>query len=326
MSLNLLKSADQIPLDPVICLIGPEDFVRRKLRERTVERALTGAMRDLNLSHFQAGEDELAKAMDACRDYPCLSEKRVVRLSSASKIRKKESEELIAYLEKPASSTILIVEDEKLDGRLDWVKALKKRSHWVDIPEAKADEARDWVRILFKREGKKASEEVVGRLVEWLGTSLGALQLAVTQLSLYIGARGEIALQDLEALFVKLSEEDVFQVIRALFSKDPSAWHVGLRRLTDSGEAPLMILALLYRHLSILLSLKEGKAGEVAKIFRINPYFLKEYESQLRHFGSKLNASILAPLTYADHALKSSRHSSPLILEKAVEEVRHLLG
>lgn len=326
MSLQLLKSADQIPLEPVICLIGAEDFVRRKLRERTVERALSGAMVDMNLSHYQAGEDEIARAMDSCRDFPCFAAKRVVRISNASKIKKKESEELLAYLQKPVDTTVLILEDEKLDGRLDWVKALKKKAHWVEIPEAKPDEARDWVRILLKREKKKSTEEVVSRFVDWIGLSLGALQLAVVQASLYVEPRDEIGLKDLEELFVKLSEEDVFAVIRALFSRDPSTWHVGLRRLLDGGEAPLMILALLYRHLSILLALKEGRGGEVAKIFRVSPYFLREYEAQLRLFGAKLNAGILGPLSAADHALKSSRHSPPLVLEKAVEEVRRLLG
>jgi DNA polymerase-3 subunit delta len=326
MSLSLLKSADQIPLEPVITLVGPEDFVRRKLKDRLIERALAGAVKDLNFSTFQAGDDELAKALEACRDFPCLAAKRVVRIAGAGKIRKKESEAFLAYLEKPQDTTVLIVDDEKLDGRLDWVKALKKRSHWIDIPAAKPEEARDWARILLKREGKKAGEDIVGRLVDWMGNSHGALQLAVAQLALFTGDRDELALQDLEALFVKLSEENVFEVIRAIFSRDSAELHAGLKRLLAMGEPPLMILALLYRHLSILLALKAGKDREVASIFRVNPYFLREYQVQMRSFGKRLDVGLLAPLAQADFQLKSSSLPDELILEKTVEDIQRLLA
>ncbi len=326
MSLSLLRNADQIPIAPLIALIGPEAFVRQKLKERLIERALGTAIREMNLARFQAGEDDLPKAWDACRDFPCFAERRVVVVSSLAKIRKKEGEEFIRYLTAPTESTVLIVEDDKLDGRLDWVKALKKRAHWVDIPEAELGDAQEWVRILLKREKKSAEGEVISRLVEWMGTSLGALQIALQQLAVYVGERQELRISDLEALFVKLSEENVFGVVDAMFRGKEAELYSSLSRLLAMGEPPLKVLALIYRHISILLSLREGGPRETASVFRLNPYFLRQYESQVGKFGRNLHPGLLAPLSKADFALKSSALPDDLILKNCVEEIRASLA
>ncbi|HKX13475.1 MAG TPA: hypothetical protein VJP40_10005, partial [bacterium] len=56
MSLSLLKSPDRIPLAPVVALVGPESYVRRKLRQSLIERAIAGAIKDMNFSTFDASE------------------------------------------------------------------------------------------------------------------------------------------------------------------------------------------------------------------------------------------------------------------------------
>jgi DNA polymerase III subunit delta len=326
MSLHLLKSASKIPLTPIVALIGPEAFVRKVLREDLVKRALGASLKEMNFSQFQAGEDEMARVMDACRDYPCFSEKRVVLLRDVGKLRKKEAEEFVGYLKNPQPSTILIVEDEKVDGRLDWVKGLKKHAQWIEVLEASPEDALSWVRNCFQKEGKKAGPEVAERLVDWVGTSLGALQVTVTQLALYVGDAAEVSLEDLETLLVKVTDENIFEVIDAVFAGRLSDLHHSLDALLEAGEAPLKILALVYRHLAILLTLRYSKNPYASDLLRMGPAIRRKYEMQAKRYQRQLKLSLLGPVARADIRLKLSPLSKSLVLKHCVEEIVALLA
>lgn len=326
MSLHLLKTSEKIALTPLIALIGPEVYVRRELREALIRRALGAGLREMNYSSFQAGEDEMAKVVDACRDYPCFSEKRVVLLREPSRLRKKEVPELLSYFENPVPSTLFLLEDEKLDGRLDWVKLLKKQSQWIETSEASPRECLQWIQSCFQTEGKKAESEVRERLLEWIGVSLGGLKITVTQLCLFVGDSPQVTLKDLETLLVKVTEENIFEVVDQIFAGNIRECHRSLGALLEGGEAPLKILALVYRHLAILLTLKDSRNSKGSELLRMPPMFRQKYEVQTQRFGSKLHLGLLAPVARADLQLKLSPLDKSLILKNCVEEMIRLLG
>ncbi len=325
MLFDLFKSVQKMELEPVVVLLGTDGFVREKLRNTLIDRALGPAIREMNLAKFQGGDEELNRAMEACRDYPCFAEKRVVWIGNAEKIKKKDSQEILKYLEEVQPTTLLILEGEKLDGRLDWVKALKKNGKWVEIPEATREECAAWVRKCLQGSGKKFAPEVPDRMVELLGNSIGGLKLAVDQLILYVGRRETITCEDVEELFIKVSEEDIFGVVDSLIEEKTAKREKSFQALLETGEAPLKILALLFRHLSILLSLQDKKSHE-GRGFPLPPFLKKKYEAQLRRFSRPLSISLLKPLARADREMKGSCLHSDLILKNCVDEVQALLG
>lgn len=324
--LPLFKDAKQCSLGPLIALIGPDPFLRLETRKILTDRALDGQMPEMNFSKYQAGQDEMGAILAACRDYPCFAARRVVLLQDAQKIRKKEVKEFIQYIKDPQPTTLFLLEADKLDGRLEWVKALKKCFAMMDMPETKRAEAVRWVVWCFEQEKKPWDDRVPEALVELLGAKLGQLQQAVQQCCLYAADRSSITFKDIEALFVKVAAEDVFEVLEALFIGNAIKLHISLDRLLSSGEAPLKILALLHRHLSILLALRYGKGDEVWQVFRMPPSFRRNYEQQVRRFGANLHLGILSPLAAADRALKGSPLGKKLLLKKCIEEVGALLA
>lgn len=325
MSLSLLKSPDRIPLAPVVALIGPESFIRRKLRNSLVERALAGAIKDMNFSTFDSSEGA-DKAVQACRDYPCFAARRVVLLREAGELKAKDAEALSSYLEDPQPTTLLIIDSEKLDGRLEWVKKVKKTSEYVEIEPVERPDALSWVREVLREEGKRAEPEVIDTLVDWVGTSLEALKLAVSQCALYVGERPEVKLRDIESLLVKVTDENVFEVVDALFAKDEKALHRSLGVLLDSGEEPLKILSLIHRHLSILLTLKFSGSRKAMGSFRMPPLVWRKYEQQAKAHSRKLSPSLWAPVARADLRLKGSSLPRPLLLKRCVDEIIGLLA
>jgi len=324
--LPILKEIQTIPLQPIMVITGPDAYLRHEMKKSLVARALGPQMPEMNYSQFQGGEDPMAKVLDSCRDYPAFAERRVIVLRDAGKVKKKEGGELIQYIESSQDSTVLILEGEKFDGRLDWVKKLKKVAPFIEAMELKIPEAHRWVEQIFREEKKSFEEGVPQALVEMMGANLGFLKNSVTQLCLYVGERGKVELRDVEALFIKISDENVFDVLDALFAGDRVQIHRRLDRLLSSGEAPLKILALLFRHLSILLALRFGRPGEVWQIFRMPPSFRGRYEGQVRSYGNRLHYGVLRPLTQADRDLKGSPKSKELILKNCVEDIGSLLA
>src|SRR5690606_33867969 len=120
MPFQAFKTLQNSPLKPIMVLVGSEFLLREKMREQSIERALQGALREMNYAKFRLSESSLQEALEACQDFPCFSERRVVALQEIEAIKKNDAAPLIHYLENPAEKTLLIIEAEKLDGRLDW--------------------------------------------------------------------------------------------------------------------------------------------------------------------------------------------------------------
>lgn len=317
--LEILKKAQGLSLEPVIGLIGGDPLLRQRIREILIARALPKNLAGMNLSRFQVGETPMADILAASRDFPCLAEHRVVILTQLGKLKKKEAPAWAAYLKSPPATTCLIAEAEKLDGRLEWVKIFKKQASLWELPQVQRDEALEWIREGFRNEKKKWGEGVCEQILEWVGRDLGILEQAVIQLALWTGDRPEVTLRDVESLLKPISEENIFEVIDALFSSQPARKFKRLNRLLESGEPPLKILSLIYRHVSILLSLD-------FRIFPMPPMARRRYTEQARRLASRLHPGLLATLCRADRALKGSPLSPGLVLKKHVEELSGFLA
>lgn len=325
MSFSVVDKFKNISLSPVMVLVGGDSLIREKIRKGFEERSLGDSIRDMNYSKFQGGEDDIKQVVDACREYPCFAERRVVYLAHAEKLRKKESSELITYLKDPQPNTTFLVEAAKLDGRLDWVKALKKIGEYLEVPDLSGEDCLEWLRSCFKKEGKKPGAGVPEMLLDWIGPDLGSLEQAALQCCLYIGEDSEVGSEVIEKNFVKISDENIFEVIDSLFSGRLLQLNRSLGRLLQSGEAPLKILALLYRHLAILLSLRYRTDSQSGNLLRMPPWARRGYEDQVRKYGTKLSYSLLSPISQADWELKSSPIPNSAILKNCVDKISAML-
>ncbi len=326
MLFELFKSVQTIPLSPLFLLVGGDSFLRKKLRDSLVERALTPGLREMNFSQFYGGEEGAERAVDACLEYPCFSERRVVLFLQADKMKKKEMALWPSYFAKPQPSTVLILEADKLDGRFEWVKCVKKYGTVLEIPEPNGGEVLSWVQKCFSREGKQVTQEVMTRMIDWIGPSFSALQQAVIQVCLFVGDASEVRVEDIETLLVKVSEENIFALLDGLSQGQGREVHRALDRLLEAGEPPLRLLALLYRQIGILLALKFEGTEAVLRLFRMSPYSVKKYENQVKSLGKKLHYGLLRPLAEADQKLKGSTLAAPLVFKCCLEEVESLLS
>jgi DNA polymerase-3 subunit delta len=247
------------PARPAIYLLqGQDDRRKRQALQELLDRLVDPAGRDFDLEWLDAdgatGEDVLA----ALGSLPMFSERRVVVLQNAGRLRhprhRGDGERLAAALPKLSDSTCLLLvawaEAEEDSRRKSVVgekleAAIKKAGGEVMnfAPPRKAEEAAPFVVQEARALGKTIAPPVAVLLARRVGLDLDCLAHEVQKLACYAGDRAAITREDVELLTSRAPDDNVFAWMDAVMAGNRE---VALRRLDDlleSGEAPLKLLA-----------------------------------------------------------------------------------
>src|SRR5204863_4483094 len=111
--------------EPVYFLYGPEAYLRDQALREITEAALHGTLlREFNDSAFNLLTDDVRDAIAAAEQLPMMSDRRVVRLRNFARLREADEEMLLAYLERPVETSVLIFIGGDVDKRKKFGKKL----------------------------------------------------------------------------------------------------------------------------------------------------------------------------------------------------------
>ena len=183
--LRALKRGDP---DPVYYLHGEEHVLKDEAVRTLVDRVLDPAMRDFNLDHRTAADQDAESLHALLNTLPMLAERRAVVLRGVEQLRKKSKprEALLAYLERPSPSTLLIL----VQGDAEPPEAdLAARATTVAATPLPPERAARWVAHAAKPLGLAIEPAAAELLVEAVGPDLGALQQEVQKLAVVVHDR-----------------------------------------------------------------------------------------------------------------------------------------
>lgn len=238
-------------------------------------------------------------------------------VSSAEVLKKADWEEIASFLD-ISSSHFLIVHGTSIDQRLSAVKQLKSKGC---ITVLKAPERQDWSRFAATLAKERFALNVSGPLLQLLKDLVGSepwqVFRALEQIALYLHPGKEVN----EAVVVRclggVKEEDIFAITKAIANRERKRSLYLLDQVLERGVEALYILAMLKRHYGILLRLATHSPqlapAERAKAAGCPPYFLKEYETQLKRYTAPELIDIYHSLALIDGRLKSERTPALLI-------------
>src|ERR1700758_4189360 len=112
---------------PVYWLEGEEEYYIDVLVNYAERKILTEAEAGFNLTVFYGKDADWTAVINSCRRYPMFAERQVVILKEAQQMR--DIDKLEAYIDKPLSSTVLVVayKEKKVDGRSRLARLLKEK-------------------------------------------------------------------------------------------------------------------------------------------------------------------------------------------------------
>ena len=307
---------------PIYFLYGEDRFTLDEWVSEISQAILQGIPVDFNFDRF-SGEDCKAESLEiVLNTLPMMAERRLVTVKYADKLSPAAKEVIRKYVSDPIDSTCLLITADKV-GALS--KGMSRSTIKVQFKTPYENQLPAWVQQRARKHRLRIDVRGVRLLVDCIGRDLASLDSALEKLSLYVGQNNSIGVHEVEELIARTGEHSIFEFCDAVGSRDLKVIWPMLLDLVENME-PLRILAMIARHLRILLKLKVmDKAGsneaEMAKAISIHPFLLRSKLSQIRRFSSGELQKALYRMSQTDLAIKSSSVPSRFFLEEMVLDI-----
>lgn len=232
--------------------------------------------------------------------------------------KKAQWEQATALLDMPLSSHCLMLCGSSIDQRLQAVKRLKEKGWFVSLVAPERRDWMPWALNLAKQDfGLDSSPEALRLVGEVVGQEPWQVIRALELLALYLYPRTKVDAAVVAHCFGQVSEETIFTFTKAVANRDRKNALCLLDKMLRQGLEALYILAMLRRHYKQLIQLGTLASGtapaEKAKAIACPPYFLKEYEAQLRLYRQSELIDRYHGLATIDSRLKSEKTPPSLL-------------
>ena len=249
---------------PAVLLLGDEPYLRDECRTKLMEACVPEGARTWAVSRFSADRGETQAALEQCQTLPMLSKQQVVFLEGAEAIeklgeraREEAVESIEAYLQDPAPFTVLVIEAEKLDMRMQLGKKLAELALVVEVGlgdrlEERTGAAVGLGKALAKEQGVEFEKGAAEDLAEYVSGDLMRLKTEVEKLTTYAAERKIIRREDVSAMVISEQATTIWEVADLLASRQPRKALEFINRLLRDGEEPVMMvggMAWMYRKL-----------------------------------------------------------------------------
>jgi DNA polymerase-3 subunit delta len=233
-----------------------------------------------------------------------------------------KAESLLGYVKSPNPASTLVLQADKVDGRLKAVQALKAACKITECKPLYANQIPDWLRREAHTFNKQLSLEAANWCLELVGTDLATLHRALEGLSLFVGTKPTIDLADVEGFLSNTSQHDVFELCKAMGTGNTARALALMENLMANGEPAVRVMYMIARHWRILLGLRSATdktaSDEMIKRFKLPPFFVGDYQDQARRWDPKRLMRGLSVLARTDRQLKSSRMADHLLTDLAL--------
>ncbi len=204
----------------------------KAFRESTV-----AATADFNLDRFDASSCEPSQITIAAETFPMMAKYRLVIVRNASSLDNERGHEvMLRYLEKPASTCVLVMEGDKPDGRKKLAKALQEMGAYVDVSRPKEEGLSYWIRRFARLRGRSVSDGAAELFIERIGADITALDQAIEVAALVDPDSKEISEETAARVIASTRGFTAFDLFDAITNRDLPAVYGILEKLSESGE------------------------------------------------------------------------------------------
>jgi DNA polymerase III subunit delta len=326
--LQLLKKRD---FRPVYLLHGEESYYIDALTHYFENKILSEGEKSFNFTILYGKDTEFKDVVDCARRYPMMAEYQVVILKEAQDM--KTLPELLTYMEKPTPTTIFVIchKHKKLDTRTKFGKAVMQHAFVFESAKLYDNQIPDWIVGSLKEHHLGIKPDAANLLAEYLGTDLSKIVNEIEKLTLNLAKDTIVTTEHIEK-YVGISKEyNVFELTRALSSRDISRCNKIVYHLNENSKKNpfIMTLATLYGFFSkvYMLHFLQGKpAVEQVKTMGLrSEWALKEYVAATKVFSAAKTEYILGFLKEYDMRAKGVGNISTSDEELLIELMYKIL-
>lgn len=297
---------------PTVCfLYGEEQFLVERAVNMLLKQAIDPSLKDFNFNVYFGNESKGIDIVDSAQTLPMFSERRAVLVKRAEQLKADALEAMLPYIQNPASGTCLLLTGTKIDQRKKFFQEFKKHGVLVEYKRLYDDKLPGFIQSEAVVHGKPVDTPAAELLSMLVGNNLQELSSQIEKLVVYAGTKPRITVDDVRAMASSSKAFTAFELARYIGLQDlPNSIRSLDTLFLNEREASLMIIGALSQHFRQLWRVRElldkkVPQIEIAKIAKINPYFLKEYLQEAKNFDRKVLRKVFDELYRCDVASKT---------------------
>lgn len=306
-------------LFPAYAAVGDDALKREAVAKRLRARLQKLGDLSFNYDEFSGETAEGESIVAACNTIPFASPVRMVRVKDADKLKKADSEALVAYLQSPNLSTVLLLEAEKLakTTRLYKAVAASGKNAIIDCAAPKRAELPRLVRSMAVGHGITITDGAARLLIELAGEDTVRLDAELGKIALAHVGSDAVTEHEVSGLVARTTEVKPWDFLDAMSARNAKRSLVCLSRM--SSVSPHSLIAMSTGRIRELICaktlVKRGEGRAIAAALGKKDWQVKHHaEWAARFTESELRAALLAARD-TERAMKSGSDPDEAFLD-----------
>lgn len=304
--IQIIKDIKAGNIKPIYFFMGEEPYYIDKLTEFIEDNVLQEHEKDFNQTVLYGRDVSIEDVISNAKRFPMMAEHQVVIVKEAQELAR-TIDKLESYAENPQPTTVLVFayKYKTLDKRKKITKVLAKSGVVFESKKLYENQVGDWIKRVLSGQGYAIEPKAAIMLVEFLGTDLSKISNELDKLKIVLPKGHTISAKDVEDNIGISKDYNNFELRKAIGEKDQlKAYKIIDYFAQNPKDNPIVVTtSLVFSFFSQLLQYhgtKDKNPSNLAKVLKVNPYFLKDYDVAFRNYPMKKVSAIVATLREID--------------------------
>lgn len=302
---KILSDISKKIYSPVYLLSGEEPYYIDLISDYIEEKILDESEREFNQTVLYGRDTDAGKVIEYAKRFPMMSAYQVLIVKEAQDM--KSLEDLAVYVEKPLSSTILVIcyKYKKYDKRKTFGKLVEKKGIYFESARLYPEKIPGWVTDYVTSKGYSITPKAAVLLGDFLGTDLSKVANEISKLFILLPKGSSITEQVIEKNIGISKDYNFFEFQDALASKNIEKANRIINFFNSNPkENPLVkIVPMTFGFFSKVLictTLPDKSANSIASALGIQPFMARDYAKAVSNYNFEKASSIISILREFD--------------------------
>ncbi|MGP1433062.1 MAG: DNA polymerase III subunit delta [Catonella sp.] len=300
-------------------LYGEEPYMVRHYKN-ALKKAVLGDSDKMNLSTFSGKVTDINNIIELAETLPFFSDYRCILIENSGLFS--SANELSEYIARIPETTVIIFSETEVDKRTKLYKAVHKNGFTVEFDIQKENDLINTIIKKFTANNISINYDLAKYFVIRIGLSMDELFSEANKLIAYVYENKIVTKEDIDYVCPRQLSDRIFDLMDYIGKKELENAISLYLDLINLQESPIKILSLINTHFYRLHYIKqwiaEGKRGELAKLLKINPYFMPKYMEQSKNFSDKTLKDALEYGIFVDNAIKTGEMNEYIAVESLI--------
>ncbi|MEZ4911703.1 MAG: DNA polymerase III subunit delta [Saprospiraceae bacterium] len=306
----LIKDIKDGKISPLYLLHGEESYYIDQISDALEEYVLTEQEKAFNLMVYYGKDVDHRIITDECRQFPMMSQKRLVILKEAQEM--KTLTELQSYAENPVQHTVLVIcyKYKKVDLRTKFAKAFQQKGVVFESAKLYDNKVPSWIQGYAASKGFKIDPSAAQMVAEYIGSDLTRIASELDKATISHDPKTLISKQLIQDQIGINKDFNVFELTTALGNKNFTKAHQIIKYFSENPKSnPLNVVnSMIFSYfVKVLIVAQNSHATDtdLVKIASIpSTFFVQEYRNAAKKYSLSHLKKIFLALKKADQHSK----------------------